>query len=122
MGFGFMNRFIDHLYTPLTTESNYIAFALYKITRAHAKSSQFAFTSRFQVTDINNEDSPASVLTSLLSGEYPATELSQPVWGPRYIASGRTQQKTPLPTMFYFMGGFLAISRVLLTCLPVVTK
>jgi hypothetical protein len=40
----------------------------------HAKSPQSAFISRFLVTDLNNEDSPASVLTSLLSGEYPATD------------------------------------------------
>jgi hypothetical protein len=45
------------------------------ITRAHAKSSQFAFTIHFLVTDLNDGDSSASVLTSLLSGEYPATEL-----------------------------------------------
>jgi hypothetical protein len=43
----------------------------------HAKSSQFTITNRFLVTDLNNEDSPASVITSLLSDEYPATELSQ---------------------------------------------
>jgi hypothetical protein len=42
---------------------------------AQAKSSQSAFTSRFMVTDLNNEDSPSSVLKSLLSGEYPATEV-----------------------------------------------
>jgi hypothetical protein len=46
--------------------------------RAHVKSSQSAFTSRFLVTDHNNEDFPDSVLTLLLSGEYPATELAQP--------------------------------------------
>jgi hypothetical protein len=39
-------------------------------------SSQFAFTSRFLATDLNNNNFPASVFTSLLSGEYPATELN----------------------------------------------
>jgi hypothetical protein len=43
--------------------------ALYKLL--HAKFPQFAFTSRFLVTDLNNEGSPASVLTLLLPGEYP---------------------------------------------------
>jgi hypothetical protein len=47
-----------------------------QITRAYAKSSQSAFTNRFLVTDINNGDFSASVLTSLLSGEYPTTEVS----------------------------------------------
>jgi hypothetical protein len=45
-----------------------------------AKSFQFAFTSCFLVTDLDNEDSAASVVMSLLSGEYPATELTQPAW------------------------------------------
>jgi hypothetical protein len=40
--------------------------------------------------------------TSLLSYEYPATEFTHPAWGPRYIASGRTQPKTPPSAVFYF--------------------
>jgi hypothetical protein len=47
---------------------------LYK-SLAHAKSPQSAFTRRFPATDFSNGDSSASVLTSLLSGEYPTTEL-----------------------------------------------
>jgi hypothetical protein len=68
MGFGFATRFIDHLYTPLATTSNYSAIAnkhTLLITTAHAKSSQFAFTSRFLVTNLNNEGFSASVLMSL---------------------------------------------------------
>jgi hypothetical protein len=38
------------------------------ITRAHANSSQSAFTSRFLVTDLNNADSSASVVTLLPAG------------------------------------------------------
>jgi hypothetical protein len=38
-----------------------------QITRAHAKSSQSAFTSRFLITDLNNGDSSASVLKPLLA-------------------------------------------------------
>jgi hypothetical protein len=34
------------------------------------------FTSRCLVTALNSGDTSASVLTSLLSGEYPTTELS----------------------------------------------
>jgi hypothetical protein len=41
----------------------------------HPKSPQFTFTNRFLLTDLNNEGSPASVLTSLLTGEYLTTEL-----------------------------------------------
>jgi hypothetical protein len=58
--------------------SNYSAIVnlhTLQITRAQAKPSQSAFTSRFPVIDLNNGDSSASVLTSLLSGEYPTTEL-----------------------------------------------
>jgi hypothetical protein len=89
----------DSKLQALTTLS--LIYTLYK--SLHAKYSQFAFTSRFLVTDLNNEDSPASVLTLLLSGEYPATELTQPAWGPRYRASGRAQQKTPPPTVFLLL-------------------
>jgi hypothetical protein len=81
-----------------------LMFTLY--TSLRAKSSQSAFTSRFLVTDLNNEDSPDSVLTPLLSGEYPATELTQPAWG-RYIASGRTQQKTAPPTILLLLWAVL---------------
>jgi hypothetical protein len=73
-----VNGFIDHLYTQLVTTSNYNAIAnlhTLQITRAHAKFSQSSFTSHFLVTDFNNGDSSASVLTSLLSGEYATTEL-----------------------------------------------
>jgi hypothetical protein len=74
-----VNTFIGHLYTLLGTTCNCNAIAklsTLQITRAHAKSSQFAFTSRFLVTDLNNENSSASVLTSLLSGEYLAAQLT----------------------------------------------
>jgi hypothetical protein len=74
-----VNRFIDHLYAPLVSTSNYDAIAnlhTLQITRTHVMSFHFAFTGRFLVTDLNSEDSSASVLTSLLSGEYPATQLS----------------------------------------------
>jgi hypothetical protein len=79
MGFGLVNRFTGHLYTPLVTTSNYNTIAnpyILQITRAHTKSSQFAFTSRFLVMNLNNGHSSASALTSLLSGEYPANELT----------------------------------------------
>jgi hypothetical protein len=32
-----------------------------------------------------------------------SVELTQPAWGPRYIASGRTQQETPPPTVFLLL-------------------
>jgi hypothetical protein len=53
-----VNGFIDNLYTRLGTTNNYSAIAdvhSLQIARAYAKSSQFAFTIRSQVTDSNNE-------------------------------------------------------------------
>jgi hypothetical protein len=91
------------LLTTYTHDSKLQALIYTLYESLHAKPSQFSFTSRFLVTDLNNEDSPVSVLTSLLSGEYPATELSQPAWGPHYRALGRTQQKTPPPTVFLLL-------------------
>jgi hypothetical protein len=61
-----VTRFIDHL--QVVTTSNYKIIAnlhTLLIAKAHAKPSQSDFTSRFLVTDINNADSSASVLTSL---------------------------------------------------------
>jgi hypothetical protein len=77
MVFGLVTRFIDRLYIQLAATSYYNAIASTH-TRAHAESSQFAFTSRFLVTGPNNEDSLATVLTSLLPRKYPTTELSRP--------------------------------------------
>jgi hypothetical protein len=70
-----VTRFTEHL--RIVTTSNYNAIAnlhILHITTAHAKPSQRAFSSRFPVADLNN--SSASVLTSLLYGEYPITELN----------------------------------------------
>jgi hypothetical protein len=71
-----VTRFIDHL--RMVTTSNYNAVVnlhTLQITTAHAKPSHSAFTSRFLIMDLNTGDSSASVLTSLLSGKYPTTEL-----------------------------------------------
>jgi hypothetical protein len=69
----------DHFNTPLVTISNYSAIAnlhILQIVTAHFEPSQAAVTSSFPVTDLNNGDSSVSVLTSLLPGEYPTTELN----------------------------------------------
>jgi hypothetical protein len=61
------------------TTLNYSAIAnlhISQITTAHAKPSQFAVSSSFPATASNNRDASASVLMSLLSGEYPTTELN----------------------------------------------
>jgi hypothetical protein len=76
MGFWLEIGFIYHL--RIVTTSNYNTIAnlhTLQITTAHAKPSQFSFTSRFLVTDLNKWDSSASVFKSLLSGEYPTIEL-----------------------------------------------
>jgi hypothetical protein len=61
MGYGF----IDHLYIPLGTTSNYSAIAdlhALQITATNTKHSpaRSAFSSRFLVTDVNSGDSSAS--------------------------------------------------------------
>jgi hypothetical protein len=71
MGFGLVTQFIHYLYTELITTSNYNTVAnlhTLQIIRAHAKSSQSAFTSRFLVMDLNSGDSSTSVLSSLPTG------------------------------------------------------
>jgi hypothetical protein len=72
---------VSRLFGQLYTHHSYLQVVIVnphilQITRAHAKSSQFSFTSRFLVTDLNNEDSSASVLTSLPPGEYLASEMN----------------------------------------------
>jgi hypothetical protein len=48
---------------------------LYKSLHAKSSPACSVFTSRWLVTALNNVDSSASILTSLLSGEYPTAEL-----------------------------------------------
>jgi hypothetical protein len=70
MGSGLATRFTDHL--QFVTASNYNATAdlhTSQITTTHA------FTSCLPVMDLNNGDSSASVLMSLLSSKYPTTAL-----------------------------------------------
>jgi hypothetical protein len=77
-GYGFVNGFIDNLHIPLRTTSNYSAIADFhtvQITTRYVFSCS-GFTSHCLVTANNNGDSSASVTMSLLSGEYPTTELS----------------------------------------------
>jgi hypothetical protein len=73
--------FIDHFNTRLVTAPNYSAIAdLHTLqistTRVKSLPACIVFTSRFPVTDFNSGDSSASVLTLLLSGEYPATLIA----------------------------------------------
>jgi hypothetical protein len=75
-----VNGFIDHLYTRLGSTSTYNAIAglhILQITRARAKFSQSAFTSRFLVTVLNNEDFSASVVTPLPAGWYSIESQTQ---------------------------------------------
>jgi hypothetical protein len=64
-GYGLVNRFIDHLYTPLGTTSNYSATAnlrTLQITASNIKifQARTLFNSCFLVTDVNSGDSSAS--------------------------------------------------------------
>jgi hypothetical protein len=75
------NGFVEHLYTSLGATSNHSAIANLHIYKSQQhRLSLFpaccVSDSRSLTTASNSEDSSASVLTSLLSGEYPATELS----------------------------------------------
>jgi hypothetical protein len=59
-------------------------------------------------------DASSSILTSLLSGKYPTTELTHPAWGPRFIALGadpiaNTTSNSPFIVV---MGGCLTASVV----------
>jgi hypothetical protein len=69
---------LAHTHHSLVAAGNYNAVAnphTLQITAAHAKSSQFAFTSRFLVADLSDEDPSSSLLASSLAGEYPETPL-----------------------------------------------
>jgi hypothetical protein len=81
--FVLVNGFIDHLYTPFGTTSNYSAIAnlhSLQITTAHAKSQTFlVLLSRCLVTALNNGDSSASVLIPLLLSITSFTETHLPV-------------------------------------------
>jgi hypothetical protein len=72
MGFGLVIGFIEHLYTPLRSTSNYsVTDNLHTLqtTTAHYKPQSFVvFPSRYLVTALNNADSSASVLTLLPAG------------------------------------------------------
>jgi hypothetical protein len=47
--------FIDHLHIVTTNNYNALANSCARLlTTAHTKSSQFVFTSRFLITDLNN--------------------------------------------------------------------
>jgi hypothetical protein len=75
-----VDGFIDHLYKRLISTSNYnvtINPTIHESPQHQLSILRFAFTIRFLVTEPNSGDSSAPVLTSLLSGEYPATELTE---------------------------------------------
>jgi hypothetical protein len=60
-------------------------------------------------------------LTPLLSDEYPATELTQQPWGLR-LGADPTENTASNAFSIVVMGGSLAVARILLTCLPAITK
>jgi hypothetical protein len=84
---------LTHLYTPLGTASNYSAIAslfTLQITAAPVKhfSSMMCFQQPFPTNGFYQWTFFS--FPQLLSSEYITTEITQPAWGPRYIASGRT--------------------------------
>jgi hypothetical protein len=75
-GFVLVIGFTDRFNTRLITTSNYSAvgnLCTLQFFTAHPKPSK-SFISRFPVTDLNG-DSSVSMLTSLLSAQYPTTEV-----------------------------------------------
>jgi hypothetical protein len=102
--------FIDYLQI-VTIELSLIP-TFYK-SLEHKMSSQPAFTSRFLVMDLNNGDSSASVLTSLLSGEYPTPDSFKKVkvtlrW--RFTANQFVLVPSPLRLMTSdYFNGILAV-------------
>jgi hypothetical protein len=89
---------LDHLQIVTTNNYNTIAnLHTLQITRAYAKPFPVSsvFTSSCLVNAANSQDSSASVLTAVLAGDW---LITCPV-GPWYIASTRTTQKTPFPTI-----------------------
>jgi hypothetical protein len=81
------------------------------------KSSQFAFTSHFLVTDINNEDSSASVLTLLLPSKYPTNEVNSLDLGSWLYRLGVNPTENTASNSFSIdvMGSCPAIARISLT-------
>jgi hypothetical protein len=59
-----------------------------------------------------------------LSGEYPANERTQPAWGSSLYSLGADPTENTASNSFSIVviGGCLAITRILLTCLPAATK
>jgi hypothetical protein len=80
--------------------------------------------SRCLVTDLHNEESPASVLTSLLSGENPATELHSAGLGSSLYSLGAdpTENTDLNSPSIVVMDGCPAIARISLTCSRAVIK
>jgi hypothetical protein len=94
MGFGLANGFIDHLYTPLGTTSNYSAIPnlhILQITAAPAKSSPACSVSnsRSLATPANNWDSSAT-RAQVVSSQPPVQnshQLSTELQRPLFLAS-----------------------------------
>jgi hypothetical protein len=127
MGYGFS----DHLYTPLGTTSNYSSTAnlhILQITAANTKSSPtcIVFNSRSLATALTVEILQLPTLMSFLSGEYPATELSQTrsagLGSSLYSPKEDPKENTAFNISSIVMGGCLAMARILLMCLQAVTK
>jgi hypothetical protein len=72
---GFLITFTDDSWLYLIIALSLIS-TVYRILRVKSSPSCSFFTSRCLVTALNNGDSSASVLKSLISGEYSTTELS----------------------------------------------
>jgi hypothetical protein len=75
---------------------------LYKSLHTKSSPACSVFTIRCLVRDLNNGDSSASVLTSLLSSEYPTTEVSTEISHHLFSASlaKLNSQLTVTPTVF----------------------
>jgi hypothetical protein len=101
-----MTWFIGHLYTPLETASNYTGIAdLHTLQIITAPATPFSSLPHLQHSYTSGDSSaPRAHVFTIRRISLNST---QPAWGPHYVASGGTQQKTPPPEFSYCCHGRL---------------
>jgi hypothetical protein len=124
MGYGLVNGFTDHLYTPLgtctlhitDTQTSVLGLLQSPLTVSWQRLLQMEFTQRLS-TDKSTGWVPGwrpfhtNVLVFSSQTDF-QLNCCQPAWGPRYIASVRTQQKIPPPTIFLLLSLAAALRQI----------